>query len=275
MQIIALNSTKWHNMVMLQIIALVLIAGFSGIYFLQDKLIFYPQKLSKDHQFHFPAKFKESWWEVDKGVKIHGLHFFPKQESNEVILYFHGNAGSLDSWGNVGVELSRLGYHVIVIDYRGYGKSGGSVAPKSLLSDALKIYDIVAKTFAPENVIIYGRSIGTPMATHLASQRKCSKVVLETPFDTLSSLLSVHYPIVPKFFLRYHFNNIDRIKDIKAPILIVHGTADQIIPYEIGKTVAEKLTEKDSFITVENGGHNNLSNFEAYWQGLKGFLLKD
>jgi pimeloyl-ACP methyl ester carboxylesterase len=261
-----------HNGNMWYLLALLALTGTSSVYFLQDKLIFFPEKLEKDHQFKFPIKFKEMWWQVAKEIKVHGLHFFAQQSKGKVILYFHGNAGSLDGWGQVGVELTQLGMDVMVVDYRGYGKSEGAVGPKTILADALYIYDEVAKEYGEENIIVYGRSIGTPMATHIASQRNCYKVILETPFDKMESLVKVHFPIVPTFILKYRFNNIEKIHKINAPILIIHGTRDEVIPYENGKHVASVLQAKDQFVTIDGGMHNNLSNFEAYWQAVKEFL---
>jgi pimeloyl-ACP methyl ester carboxylesterase len=257
---------------MIQITSLTILLGLTGFYFLQSKLIFFPNSLSKEHKFNFPIKFEEKWWEVEKKINVHGLHFFPKEDSHKVILYFHGNAGSMDSWGYVGVELAQLGYQVIVVDYRGYGKSDGSVDPNTIIDDSLKVFDSVAKEFGANNVVVYGRSIGTPIATFIASHRECYKVILETPFDKLASLLKVHYPFFPAFFLRYRFNNIDKIKMIRAPILIIHGTQDEVIPYEIGHSFVDILREKDQFISVERGMHNNLSNFESYWKGIRAFL---
>ncbi|MCA9748617.1 MAG: alpha/beta hydrolase, partial [Romboutsia sp.] len=146
-------------------------------------------------------------------------------------LYMHGNAGSLRDWGWIYKDFVARGYDILLIDYRTYGKSTGKLSEKNMHSDVTFIYDELKKDYQENQIIIYGRSIGTGMATHIASIRKPKGLVLETPYY---SIIDIAKRIVPFLFLepllKYKFKSFKFLKTVECPIYFLHGTNDNVVP---------------------------------------------
>ena len=240
------------------------------MFFVQEKLIFFPQKLSSNHRFSFSAPFEEHLVEVD-GAKLSVLTF-DKANAKGVILYFHGNAGSLDSWGGIHQDFKDLNFNLVIVDYRGYGKSTGKItSEKQLQADAERLYEFVAKRYGTENVVIYGRSIGTGIASWLAAQHSPKMLILETPYFSLPDLVRHIYPFVPSFLVRYKLRNDRWIQKQPYPVHLFHGTKDNLIPYSSSERL-EKLGEHIRLHSISGAGHNNISSFSAYGESLKQVL---
>lgn len=165
------------------------------LYFSQEKLIFVSEKLAADHSFRFQGEFEERWVEFD-GARVHSL-LFKIRPSKGVILYFHGNAGNLEGWGNVAAEIAaRSRWDVWIVDYYGYGKSPGSIRSEEQLHRVAKaLWEAASSEY--RNVLIYGRSIGTGIATKLAAEKGAAGLVLEMPYTSLTSLAKKIFPLVP------------------------------------------------------------------------------
>ncbi len=246
------------------------------IYLLQERLIFLPEKLPLDYSFEFDAPFEEHFIEMEDGAKINALHF-TRKESRGLIVYFHGNAGSLARWGEIVVPFLDMGYEVLITDYRGYGKSTGKRSQKRMLLDAEKVY-ASAKDIEPENrIIVFGRSIGSAFASYLAGKNSPSKLILETPFYSLKDVAREVIPIYPtKLLLRYNFKNHSYLKEAKIPIYIFHGTEDEIVKYDSGKKLYGTLQKNQAnFFTIDGGHHNDLSTFPEYWSKMETALKNE
>jgi len=166
-------------------LAVLYIAALAGAYFLQTSLIFYPRKLAR--AFQFGAGAQEVFLTTRDNETINGLFFTGTRK--EVILYFHGNAGDLSTWQYIITDFAQLGYGVLIIDYRGYGKSTGALSEKGLYADADAAYEyLISKGITPQQIIIYGRSVGTGVATDLASRKPCKGLVLESPYTSMTAL---------------------------------------------------------------------------------------
>lgn len=245
------------------------------LYFFQEKVIFFPQKLPQDYQFTFRNKFEEVFLESNEAgrARIHALHFFSVQPKG-VILYFHGNAGSLAGWGQVAGAFTKLGYDVFMPDYRGYGKSTGKISQAALFSDARLCYDYLKQKYAARDIVIYGRSIGTGIAAYLASQIPHRFLILETPFYGLAQIARSYFPFLPvNQLIRYPLESYQYLQAVETPVYIFHGLQDEIVAYASGKKLEESLDGKNvEMITIPHGGHNNLGQFEKYWEGLKKIL---
>jgi alpha-beta hydrolase superfamily lysophospholipase len=240
---------------------------------IQEKLLFYPDKLPADHKYNFPTKFEELNFETAKNVKINALHF--KAESSKgVVLYFHGNAGALDSWGNVAPAFLKSNYDLLIIDYRGFGKSTGKMSEKGLFHDAQFIYDKLKDQYTENKIIVYGRSIGTGIAAHIAANNSPYKLILETPYYNLKDLVKNIYPAAPRFILRYRLKTNEYLPEVKCPVYLFHGTADEVIYYGSSQKLQPLLKPGDSLITVPGGRHNDLSGYEEYRKGLEQILEK-
>ncbi|PSR54874.1 alpha/beta hydrolase [Adhaeribacter arboris] len=243
------------------------------IYSLQDRLIFFPEKLPRDYVFPFNNPFQEVFLETLDGAEIHALHFRAK-EPKGVILYFHGNAGNLRSWGYLAEEYLAYNYDVFMVDYRGFGKSTGIRTEAALHQDAQLAYQHVVKEYPENKIIVFGRSIGTGMAVPVAARNKPKCLLLETPFYNFADVAKTHYSFLPvTLLLKYSFRSDEWIQKVNCPIYIFHGTADKVVLYSSGEKLAQVAdSAKTRLITIPNSGHNDLSNFHQYRQALQTIL---
>lgn len=235
----------------------------------QEKLIFHPEQLSKDFRFDLSEGAEEAFLNTVDGEKINAL-FFPGSK-NEVILYFHGNAGSLAGWQQVSDDFTDKGYSLLIIDYRGYGKSSGEITEKGLYLDAEAAYQFLTETkeFLPDDIIIYGRSIGSGIATELARRYQTKGLVLESPFSSLKKLANQKMPFLfPSLFLQFHFDNINKLDSISCPVLLIHGEQDTLIPVSHARNLYQAYSGKKKLVIIPQGTHNDLSLFEQYHETL-------
>lgn len=252
------------------VVLILLIFSISMLYTLQEKLIFLPKTLSKDYKYHFSDSFKEFYITTPDGASLNGLHF-KSQNPKGVILYFHGNAGDLSRWGEIASYFLKFNYDVIVMDYRTYGKSTGVLNEKNLNNDAQLFYNFAITLFPEENIIIYGRSIGTAIATNLASRNKPKQLILESPFYSLADVVETRFSPFPiQKLLKYSFPSFEFIKKVNCPITIFHGTTDEVVPYESGQKLFNVIPNSNKqFFSIQEGKHNNLIDFEVYHKGIE------
>ena len=236
------------------------------LYYAQEKLIFFPSKLSKEHRFSFTAAYEEHF--ISSGSEqIHSL-LFTKPQSKGVVLYFHGNAGNLDSWGHIHEDFQASPYDVWIIDYRGYGKSTGHIsAEMDLYTDAESLYQMAMERYEDVDVIIYGRSIGSGVAAYLAEKHPPKMLILETPYFNFPDLVQSIYPQVPRFLLRYKLQTNEYIGNTNYPIHLFHGTEDGLIPFNSSLRL-EELNDNCTLHTIKGAGHNNIGAFPVYQQEL-------
>ncbi|UJH67268.1 alpha/beta hydrolase [Allomuricauda sp. SCSIO 65647] len=244
--------------------------------YFQEKLIFLPTKLPQDFNYAFEEDFEEFFLTNTDGARLNALHFKAKNPRG-LILYFHGNAGDLSRWGEIASYFVSKQYDIIVMDYRTYGKSTGKLSERALYGDAQLFYDYAKKSHDEKDIILYGRSLGSAMATYLCSQNQPKKLILETPFYSLAEVAKERFPFLPvQSLMRYGFPSYRYMKDAKCPVFIFHGTDDGVVPYESGKRLFEYVpTETKYFFTIEGGGHNNLIEFDAYHEGIDFVLLTE
>ncbi len=234
------------------------------LYVLQSKLIFYPGRLAADFKFKSGNNCQEIFLDTADGERINALFFPNKRE--DVILYFHGNAGDLSGWQFVAEDFLPTGYNFMIIDYRGYGKSSGRLSENGLYLDAEAAYAYLTdKGFTPENILIYGRSIGSGVAVDLASKKPCQGLILESPFSSFTKLATEKFPVFfPSLYLRFRFDSIHKIKDVKSPVIFLHGSDDTLIPSSHSLRLFEKFNGKKRLIVVPHGAHNDLHAFKEY-----------
>lgn len=243
-----------------------------GLYFFQENLIFHPKPLAPDYSFSFEAPFKEVTLQVEQ-ASLHGIHFTQDQPKG-VILYFHGNAGNLVRWGEIVQPFTTMGYAVIVMDYRQFGKSSGPLSEAALYEDALQWYAFAKAQYPTTPITIYGRSLGTTFASYVASEQACERLMLETPFYSITDEATSRFPFLPvKELISYRFPTYSFVNGIEAPIIIFHGTEDEVVDYTHGQRLFNQInSEEKEFITIPEGRHNNLSEFPKYQQAIKRIL---
>ncbi len=241
------------------------------LYFFQEKFIFQSEKLNKEFKFNFPSDFDEINLKPQDGQNINALLFKVKNPKG-VILYFHGNKGSLKRWGNVTKEFTKFGFDVFVPDYRGYGKSTGKFDENSMYDDALLSFDYLKNKYS--TIVSYGRSLGCTFATKVASERNPEQLILEAPFCNLMNVVDYHYPVLTfDFLLKYKFETDSFIDKVKCKTTIFHGTEDRVIPLISSEKLYDKSNKSiTNYIQIERATHHNIDTFEMYLNTMSSLL---
>lgn len=257
-----------------------LIAGYVLVmalaYFFQEKLIFLPQKLDREHKFLFNQEFEERFIELKDGKMLHGL-LFTTEDPKGIILYFHGNAGSLDGWGGVAPTFTTLGYDIFIPDYRGYGKSEGTVQGETqLYEDMQRVYDQIKEEYNKDEIIILGHSVGSGIAAKLAVDNSPKLLILQAPFYSLQDLANQTPPlnIFPSFLFKYKFEVGEYLKIAKLPVVILHGDEDEVIYYGSSLKLQKEFKLGDTLITLSGFGHNNFIGSRKYEEEMGKVLKK-
>ena len=246
-----------------------------GVYLFQEAIIFQGQILPEDYAFELGGDFEELDLNPPGTARLHALYFRSPFPSRGAILYLHGNADNLQRWGQYQGELTRRGYDVLMIDYRGYGKSRGEIGTEACYRDARRAYDWLAERFAPDRITLYGRSLGTSIAAELASRVAAQRLILETPFDNLRHSLELTIPALWLPWPLRHPFAVDRyLPQIDCPITIFHGTRDWVVRYRSARALQPLLGERDRFYTIPGGGHRNLADYAVFQEGLDEVLGK-
>jgi hypothetical protein len=238
----------------------------------QDYFIFRPRRLPLHYTYQFEQDFTELFLHTPQGGRLNAL-WFKHLNAKGVVLFFHGNAGSLARWGHLHHFFQRLGYDYFVYDYRGYGKSTGRRTEALLYEDALAIFDFVKQHFTAEKIVVFGRSLGSAFASRVAVEGQVKMVILETPFYSMHNLFYTYFPFLPNiFFFKYYFYNHRYLRQLTCPIYIFHGTRDWVVPYACAARLQRWLKPTDEFITIPGGGHNNLLFYDLYNRKMEEFL---
>lgn len=245
-----------------------------ALYFFQEKLIFFPQKLEKNYQFNFTQDFDELNYKTLDGKTLNGL-LFKADSTKGLIFYLHGNAGSLRSWGNVANTYTELNYDVFILDYRSFGKSEGTInGQEQLFEDNQLIYNELKKEYREEDITILGYSIGTGLASNLASANKPKQLILQAPYHSLTDMMHQRFSFIPTFILKYELATNEYLKKCEMPITIFHGNRDGVINYESSLKLKEEFKTKINLITLIGQGHNGMTDNGDYKSALKNILSK-
>lgn len=243
-----------------------------AVYFLQERFIFKPEKLSQDFRFKYDAPFKEINFDVEPGVRINGLHFL-RENTQGLILYFHGNTRSIKGWAKYARDFYRYNYDVVLVDYRGFGKSTGKRNEEDMMNDMQFVYSKLKEEYGEAHLIIYGRSLGSGFAAKLASDNNPRYLILDAPYYNFKKVIERFLPFLPlNYVLRYHLRTDKWIRKVKCPIYIIHGTRDRLIPIQHSENLQKLNPRKITLIEIEGGGHNNLPKFPEYHNFIRDIL---
>jgi len=239
------------------------------LYCIQEKLIFFPEKLAVDHVFRFSQPFEEINIHAPDNTLINGV-LFTTDSARGLVFYLHGNAGSLQSWGQVASTYTHLHYDVFMPDYRGYGKSGGSISnEKQFYEDMQLAYDSLKKRYQEKDIIVMGYSIGTGVATRLAAVNHPRLLVLHAPYYSLTDMLRHRFRIIPSFILQYKFANNTFLPQCSMPVVIFHGDQDEVIYYGSSLKLKKLFKPADTLVTLHGQGHNGISDNPDYTAALQ------
>ena len=248
--------------------------------YFQEKVVFLPVILPHDHTYDFENDFEEYLWDTPYEGKINALHF-KIENPKGVIAYFHGNADNLHRWGKIAVDFTKFGYDVLVMDYRGYGKSSGPRNEEYLYSDAQYFYDFAKENYGENKIIVYGRSLGGAFATKIAGENQPKMVILEATFYNLQDIVNRWLPgkvtdkVSPK--MTYHFLSNQNILKVKVPLYHFHGTKDSVVPLKSGKKLFEVFEKEHpkipkKFIEIKGGTHEDLIKYDEFIEEMKKIL---
>ncbi len=236
---------------------------------------FYPDT-RVPRQATLPSPVAELRLRSDDGVALHALHFRHAVKASRALIYFHGNAGNVYHRMAEASALFDLGCDVLLLSYRGYGKSQGSPSERGIYRDGACIYDYACTVlgYEPGRIYLYGRSLGTAVAVELARKKPLGGVILVTPFTSGEDLARSHGMGLLALLARGRFASIEKINEVSAPTLVIHGTADEVVPYGLGVKLFQKYGGRKDFVAIEGGRHNDLEYVDphVYWGALKKFL---
>lgn len=249
-----------------------LVANFI-IYFAQERFLFKPEKLPKDFQFKYPnLNFQEYNLEKEPGVNINAIHFHI-DDPKGVVVYLKGNSKSIKGWGKFAIDFTRMGYDVMMVDYRGFGKSTGKRTEDSIKDDLQYVYDRIQEQVDEKYIILYGRSLGSGFAAKLASTNHPRMLVLESPYYSLAKVTKRYIPFMPvSLLMRFPIRTHLWLKYADCPIKIIHGTNDKLIPFKTAVALSKIRPENTRLYSVIGGGHNNLNTFEEYHRMMEEIL---
>jgi fermentation-respiration switch protein FrsA (DUF1100 family) len=247
---------------------------------LENQFIYFPPRFPEG----FPSpqvigqSVEEIWLTTEDGLKLNAF-FRANPTSRQALLWFHGNAENIGYGLDTMKVLSRLGVSLLAVDYRGYGKSEGKPDEAGLYHDADAAYDyLVAKQqIRPQDIFVYGVSLGGAVAIDLASRRRCGGLIVQSSFTSARAMARrmLRIPLL-EYVAKSRFDSLAKIRTVQAPILIAHGTHDEAIPFAMGEQLFAAAPEPKRLCAIEGAGHNDVIAWggERYLACLKNFLVE-
>jgi fermentation-respiration switch protein FrsA (DUF1100 family) len=260
------------------LISLILIMGIAFYVFypkIENFFIFIPQSAFDFTPEGMQLNHEEVYFHTEDGKKLHGW-FFPLDGACPVILFCHGNAGNISHrLDNVELLLKQK-LQVFIFDYRGYGKSSGGPSEKGLYTDGSAAYDYLIKErhILPNQIIIFGRSLGAAVGIEVALQKEIRSIIIESAFTSTKDMAKAIWIFRPfSYFLPPHFNNEKKIADLDVPKLFIHGERDEIVPFSMGQRLFERAKAPKYFFPLKRAGHNDtfVVGREKYFQTIATF----
>ena len=263
---------------LLTLLALGIVARQANL--LDRHFVFFPERRLDGTPADVGLDFEDVFFTASDGVGLHGW-FFPG-ESETTLLWFHGNAGNISHRISNMVLLRRqLGVSVFIFDYRGYGRSEGTVSEQGTYLDAEAALDYLRSrrdVDVAQNLVFYGRSLGAGVAVEMATRHPARAIILETPFTSIPAMGKTAYPYLPVGllvrFIRSRYDSLSKITSVRSPVMVLHGDRDEIVPLELAEELFDAANEPKRFYTIEGAGHNDthLMGGPAYYDAIARFL---
>jgi fermentation-respiration switch protein FrsA (DUF1100 family) len=254
------------------------------VYF-EDRLIYFPTPApdgfrevealrARDPE---APRIEDCFFETGDGVRLHGWYCAPPRgEGRAVLLFFHGNAGNLAYRYDLLRRLVALPSEVLIIDYRGYGKSAGAPSEEGLYLDARAAWEHLTRGrgVAPSRVVIFGKSLGGAPAIDLARAVEPAGLVVQSSFTSVPDMAARLMPLLPRALIRTRMDSLAKIAEVRCPKLFIHSPADEVVPYQLGRRLFEAAPPPKRFHDVPGAPHNEtyLVGGEAYLTALREFL---
>lgn len=257
-----------------------------GAMFLERQMIYYP------------TRYPDGLWELDAvtrhtgctledchftaadGVRLHGWWCRPTHAegltAGMVLLWFHGNAGNLSHRADLMLRLAETPLQVVIIDYRGYGRSEGRPSEQGLYLDgeAAWRYLVDERRVAPGRIVLFGDSLGAAVAVDLATRVGAAGLIVQSGFTSVPDMAARHFPFVPAFLIRTEMNSLAKIGDVAEPKLFIHSPSDEVVPYELGRRLYEAAPEPKRFLEVQGASHNDTASVggHRYFDAIRDFV---
>jgi fermentation-respiration switch protein FrsA (DUF1100 family) len=270
-----------------KLLMMILVAGAAGLLIIvvtlrviENQLIYFPPRYPEG----FPSEqtyvreVEEVWLLTEDGVRISAF-YRSNPASKQVLLWFHGNAENIGYALEHLRALAKIGVSILAVDYRGYGRSEGKPDETGMYrdADAAYVYLEHQRHFRAQDIIIYGHSLGGAVAIDLASRRPCGGIIVQSSFTNVRAMARRMFliPLI-EYAAKARFDSIQKIRDVHAPILIVHGTRDDVVPFAMGQQLFQSALEPKRFYPIEGAGHNDLMEVggEHYLACLRRFVAE-
>jgi hypothetical protein len=263
--------------------AVAVVALGGGVVLFERSLIFFPSRstageaAARSVAERSGVHIEDVWCTAADGVRLHGwLATGSEGAGGKVLLWFHGNAGNLFDRVELLIELARTGQSVLILDYRGYGRSEGRPSESGLAKDARAAWSYLVdeRSLAPGQIVLLGKSLGGAVAVRLATETEPAGLIVQSSFTSIPAMAARHYPFVPQSLVRTQMSSLDRIGDVRCPVLVIHGTHDEIVPYDMGEALYRAAPEPKQLHTVEGATHNDtwLVGGRAYLEAIRRFV---
>lgn len=258
--------------------AVTLLVVWQGLRWLEQAMLYLPDKQLSlvPNTYGFPSE--ELHLTTEDGATIYGWYISADKASSngKVLLLCHGNAGNISNRLEKAKLLRPLGLAVLLFDYRGYGRSAGTPSEQGTYRDAEAAYRFLVdkKGYRPDQIVIYGESLGCAVALELARRHPPAALILESPFTSILDMGKKIFPYLPlRWILRYHYDNLGKIGGLQCPLLIMHSPQDDVVPFEMGRRLFEAAPRPKTFFELR-GSHNDgfLDAGDAYPKAVKDFL---
>lgn len=240
-----------------------------------NMIAFHPDKKTTIDSDNLPQGMKEIFITTEDGIRLQCYHL-PNHNSEQIVVFFHGNAGNLSHRIDDLVKISRCNVSVLGVSYRGYGKSEGRPSEKGIYRDgrAALAFSLNELGHSENKVYVFGRSLGTTVAADISQNADLAGLILVTPLTSGKAQARSTGLGAVAFLAGSSFRNIDKMQNIKCPVLVIHGTEDQVVPYEMGVEIHNMLKTKKKMIMITNAGHNNISSDfpRKYWKPISEFI---
>ncbi|NUO02142.1 MAG: alpha/beta fold hydrolase, partial [Saprospiraceae bacterium] len=240
-------------------------AGISAVFYVFQHFFFFrPERLPTDFKYQYSFDFEEKTFEMEDGGSINAV-FFRVPNSRGVIYYLKGNSRSIKGWAKFARDFMSNGYDFFMMDYRGFGKSRGKRTEQILYNDAQDLYNWLKRSYPEDKIVVYGRSMGSGIAARVASWNRPRMLILDAPYFSFYHQIKRYGFLLPlRWLLRYQIRTDWFIKKIEFPVYLLHGTRDRLIPYKHSQLLQQVNPRHVHLLTIEGGGHNNLTDFATY-----------
>ncbi|CAN5560764.1 alpha/beta fold hydrolase [soil metagenome] len=258
-------------------LVVLLLVGYAGIcywfYSSQDKALFNKVPHAATYQYQFAISFEERDIAMQDGKKLNGV-LFKADSSKGLILWLPGGRGMLDSLADDAACFTKLHYDVFMINFRGFGKSEGSIkSEQQFNSDMQSVYDYFKKQYNESHLVIFGYSIGTGPAAALAANNHPKMLILQAPYYSMQEMTQKAIPYLPmSLLLKYHFNTYENLPKVTSPVVLIHGRDDKQINISVSYRLQKLLKPTDELIALEGQPHNNFIKNEQYLKAIERVL---